>query len=61
MNNILEPCANFFYLDAKKNITVTCRHDKASHYSETDAGKKVYFSCLVSGCDCRKYVSPSGK
>ena len=43
MNNVLEPCANFFCLDGKKNIVVNCKHDKASHYSETEGGKKVYF------------------
>jgi|HubBroStandDraft_2_1064218.scaffolds.fasta_scaffold72086_5 hypothetical protein len=60
-DHVLEPCANFFHLDGKATILVNCKHDKASHYSETENGKKVYFSCLCNGCDCKKYVNPRGK
>jgi hypothetical protein len=61
MNQVLEPCANFFHPDGNRKFAITCKHDKASHYSETEGGKKVYFSCLVNGCECTKYVNPMGR
>ena len=60
MNNVLEPCENFFYVDGNTNFRMQCRHDKASHYSETQGGEKVYFSCLCSGCGCKSYEQKRG-
>lgn len=41
---------------------ITCGHDRASHYSEMDgAGRRIFFCCLCSGCECKSYVAEAPK